>query len=378
MGIKIGMDPKAYWIGFNKIRGIGPVRFQQLFDYFGTLEIAWNAPYESLRQAGLGEKVTNSFIETRRMLDLEMEVKKVSDLGIQVITLQDENYPRRLKEIDQPPPVLFVKGGLLPQDDWAVAIVGTRQNSVYGRQVTEELASFLAQNKVTVISGLARGIDIIAHDATLKAGGRTIAVLGCGVDQIYPPENRIIAEKMIKNGALISEYAIGTPPDGINFPPRNRIISGLSLATVVVEAGESSGALITSTFAVNQGREVFAAPGNYYAPKSKGTNRLIRDGARPLLDFNDILEVLHLDHVQDFHYAQSALPSDKIEKVLFEVLSKDSLYIDEILALTGLPIEKVSAALIMMELKGLVRQDNPMTYFAIKDDSGNYEENKNE
>lgn len=371
------MDPKAYWIGFNKIRGIGAVRFQQLLNYFGTLEIAWNAPYESLRQAGLGEKVTNSFIETRRKLDLEMEIKKIIDLGINVLTLQDEDYPRRLKEIDQPPPVLFVRGGLIPQDDWAVAIVGTRQNSVYGRQLTEELATFLAQNKVTVVSGLARGIDIIAHDAALRAGGRTLAILGCGVDQIYPPENRIIAEKMINNGALVSEYALGTPPDGINFPPRNRIISGLSLATVVVEAGETSGALITSTFAVNQGREVFAAPGNYYAPKSKGTNRLICDGARPLLDFNDILEILHLDHVEDFHFAQSVLPSDKIEKILFEALSNDSLHIDEILALTGLPIEKVSAALVMMELKGLVRQVNPMTYFAIKEEFGKYEEKGN-
>jgi DNA processing protein len=245
------MDPKAYWIGFNKIRGIGAVRFQQLLNFFGTLEIAWSAPYESLRHAGLGEKVTNSFLETRQKLDLAMEIKKISDLGIQVLTLQDEDYPRRLKEIDQPPPVLFVRGGLLPQDDWSVAIVGTRQNTVYGRQITEELAAFLAQNKVTVVSGLARGIDIIAHETVLKAGGRTLAVLGCGVDQIYPPENRIIAEKMIKNGALVSEYALGTPPDGINFPPRNRIISGLSLATIVVEAGETSGALITSTFAVN-------------------------------------------------------------------------------------------------------------------------------
>jgi DNA processing protein len=370
------MDPKAYWIGFNKIRGIGAVRFQQLLNYFGTLEIAWSAPYESLRQAGLGEKITNSFIETRRKLDLEIEIKKIIDLGINVFTLQDEDYPRRLREIDQPPPVLFVKGKLIPEDDWAVAIVGTRQNSVYGRQFTEELATFLAQNKITVVSGLARGIDIIAHDASLKAGGRTLAVLGCGVDKIYPPENHIIAEKMIRNGALMSEYSLGTPPEGINFPPRNRIISGLSLATVVVEAGEKSGALITSTFAVNQGREVFAAPGNYYAPKSKGTNRLIRDGARPLLDFNDILEIFHLDHVEDFHFAQKVLPTDNIEKILFEELCKESLHIDEILALTKLPIEKVSAALVMMELKGLVRQVNPMIYFAVKEESGKYEENE--
>jgi DNA processing protein len=369
------MEPKAYWIGFNKIRGIGSVRFQQLLDYFGSLEVAWNAPYAALRQAGLGEKVTNSFIQTRPTIDLEHEIKKISDLGIQVITLNEDNYPRRLKEIDQPPPVLYVKGKLIPQDDWAVAIVGTRQNTTYGRQLTEELAGFLALNRVTIVSGLARGIDVIAHEAAVKAGGRSVAVLGCGVDQIYPPENRLIAQKMIANGALISEYAVGTPPDGLNFPPRNRIISGLSLATVVVEAGDTSGALITSTFAVNQGREVFAAPGNFYAPKSKGTNRLIRDGARPLLDFNDIVEVLHLEHVQDFHFAQKNIPEDPVQSAVFEILTKESMYIDDILAQTGLPIAKVSAALTMMELKGLVRQTGPMTYHAVKDESGIYKDN---
>jgi DNA processing protein len=368
------MDPKAYWIGFNKTRGIGSVRFQQLLNFFGSLEVAWHASYEALRRAGLGEKVTNSFLQVRPTIDLELEVKKISDLGIQVVTLNEDCYPRRLKEIDQPPPVLYMKGKLIPQDDWAVAIVGTRQNSAYGRQLTEELSAFLAMNQVTVISGLARGIDIIAHEAALKVGGRSIAVLGCGVDQIYPPENRAIALRMLAKGAIISEYAVGTPPDGLNFPPRNRIISGLSLATVVVEAGDTSGALITSTFAVNQGREVFAAPGNYYAPKSKGTHRLIRDGARPLLDFNDILEILHLEHVQDFHVAQKNLPADPIQNVIFEILTREAMYIDDILAQTGLPIDTVSSTLTIMELKGLVRQTSPMTYFAIKEESGEYKE----
>jgi DNA processing protein len=368
------MEQKAYWIGFNKIRGIGSVRFQQLIDYFGNLEVAWQAPYDALRQAGLGEKVTNSFIQIRPTMDLQMELQKIIDLGIEVITLADDAYPRRLREVDQPPPVIYLKGKMEPQDDWAVAIVGTRQNSLYGRQLTEELAGFLANNQVTVISGLARGIDIIAHEAALKAGGRTIAVLGCGVDQTYPPEHRGIASKIIMNGALLSEYSVGTPPDGINFPPRNRIISGLSLATVVVEAGDSSGALITSTFAVNQGREVFAAPGGFYAIKSKGTNRLIRDGARPLLDFNDILEVLHLENVRDYHLAQKNVPTDPVQSSIFEILTKDAMYIDEILEKSGLSIDKVSAALTMMELKGMVRQTAPMTYFAIKDEKVDYKD----
>ena len=368
------MQPQAYWIGFNKIRGIGSVRLKQLLDYFGSLEVAWNASYSALREAGLGEKVTRTFLQTRPSIDLDLEMEKLSKFGIQVVILDDQNYPHRLKEIEQPPPVLFVKGELMPQDDWAVAIVGTRQNSAYGRQLTEELAMFLAMNHVTVISGLARGIDGIAHEAALKAGGRSLAVLGCGVDQVYPPEHRTTAEKIINNGALISEYAIGTPPDGLNFPPRNRIISGLSLATIVIEAGENSGALITATFAVNQGREVFAAPGNFYAPKSKGTNRLIRDGARPLIDFNDILEVLHLEHVQDFQVAQKNLPDDPVQSVIFEILSKEALYVDDILAQTGLPVDKVSSALTIMELKGLVRQTSPMTFFAIKEEYKNYKD----
>jgi DNA processing protein len=368
------MDLKAYWIGFNKIKGIGAVRLRQLLDYFGNLEIAWSAPYDSLREAGLGEKVSRSFVQSRQDINLDFEMEQISKLGITVVTVIEENYPRRLKEIDQPPPVLFIKGELDHQDDWAVAIVGTRQNSAYGRQLTEELAGFLAINHITVVSGLARGIDIIAHEAALKAGGRSIAVLGCGVDQIYPPEHRNTAQRMVKNGALISEYAIGTPPDGLNFPPRNRIISGMSLATVVVEAGETSGALITSTFAVNQGREVFAAPGFYYAPKSKGTNRLIRDGARPLLDFNDILEVLQLGHLEYFQSAQKDLPADPLQNALFEVLSKEALYIDDILAQTGLPVDKVSSALTIMELKGWVKQTGPMTFFAIKEESGKYKD----
>jgi len=371
------MDPKAYWIGFNRIRGIGAVRVQQLLEYFGSLDVAWNAPYETLRQAGLGDKLTNSLIQSRRNIDLELEIQKLANLGIHALICKEEGYPKRLKEIENPPPVIYYRGEFKPEDDRAVAIVGTRQKTAYGRQITEELSSFLVQNGITVVSGLARGIDSIAHDASLKAGGRTIAVLGSGVDQIYPPEHNHLADEIMKNGVLISEFAIGTPPDGINFPPRNRVISGLSLATVVVEAGETSGALITATFAANQGREVFAVPGNIYSPKSKGTNRLIRDGARPLLDFNEILESLNLGNISEYHYAQRALPSDEIESILINALSKEPMHIDDLQATTGQPIEKVSAALIMMELKGMVRQVNPSTYLAIREDTELYEVNKN-
>jgi DNA processing protein len=183
---------------------------------------------------------------------------------------------------------MYIRGEYLPDDLFAVAIVGTRKVTPYGRQVTEEIASFLAANGMTVISGLARGVDAIAHQTALKAGGRTIGILGSGVDKIYPPEHRGLAEQMIARGAIISDYAVGTPPDASNFPPRNRIISGLSLAVVVIEAAETSGALITAEFAAEQGREIFAVPGSILAPQSKGTNRLIQKGAQPLLTPDDL------------------------------------------------------------------------------------------
>ena len=199
-----------------------------------------------------------------------------------MLTWEDAAYPHRLKEIDQPPPVLYLRGEILDEDGWCVAMVGTRRITVYGRQVAEEMASFLARRGITLVSGLARGVDGVAHEACLRAGGRTFAVLGSGVDRIYPPEHEKPGRtRIIERGAVISDYAPGTPPDSANFPPRNRIISGLSLATIVVEAGETSGALITATFAAEQGRDVLAVPGNINAPQSKGTNRLIQNGARP-------------------------------------------------------------------------------------------------
>ena len=267
-----------------------------------------------------------------------------------------------------------MRGEIVPQDQWAVAIVGTRQKTSYGMQVTRELSSFLARNKITVVSGLARGIDSIAHEAALKANGRTIAVLGSGVDQIYPPEHRGLAMNVINNGALVSEYALGTLPEGINFPPRNRIISGLSLATIVIEAGVKSGALITAAFAADQGREVFAVPGAIYSPKSKGTNKLIADGAHPLIRYDEILEVLNLEKVQEFHKAQRVLPSNEVELALLKSISREPMHIDDIQNATGLPVEKVSAMLVMMELKGLVRQIGNQTYLAIREDEVDYGE----
>jgi DNA processing protein len=288
------MDDKKYWIGFNLIQGIGAVRMQGLIAYFGELESAWRASPAELAQAGLGLKVIERVIQARESVDLEKVWEKIEKQGIKILTWQDEAYPQRLKEIDQPPPVLYIRGEYLPDDLFAVAIVGTRRVTPYGRQITEELAAYLAANGMTVISGLARGVDAVAHQATLRAGGCTIGVLGSGVDKIYPPEHRALAEQMLERGAIISDYAPGAPPDASNFPPRNRIISGLSLAVVVIEAGETSGALITAEFAAEQGREVFAVPGSILAPQSKGTNKLIQNGALPLLSVDDLMQALDI------------------------------------------------------------------------------------
>jgi DNA processing protein len=366
------MADKRYWIGFNLIKGIGAVRMQALIQHFGDLEIAWNAAPVDLARAGLGLKLIERVVQARGNIDLEKVWAKIEGQGIKVLTWEDEAYPQRLKEIDQPPPVLYIRGEYLPDDLFAVAIVGTRRVTAYGRQITEELASFLAANGMTVISGLARGVDAIAHQTALQAGGRTIGVLGSGVDRIYPPEHRALADQMLERGAIVSDYAPGTPPDASNFPPRNRIISGLSLAVVVVEAGETSGALITAEFAAEQGREIFAVPGSILAPQSKGTNKLIQNGALPLLSVNDLMQALELTRVGERKAMRKMIPTDETEARLLNVLGEEPLHVDEIRNQADLPIEKVSAALALMELKGMVRQVGGMNYVAVREVQSDY------
>jgi DNA processing protein len=366
------MDARCYWLGFNLVKGIGAVRLQGLIQHFGSLEQAWDADAGELRQAGLSSKIVERLLQVRQGTDLERLWEQVRDLGIQVLTWDDETYPPRLKDIEQPPPVLYVRGELLEEDLWAVAIVGTRRVTPYGRQIAEEVASLLGGNGVTVVSGLARGVDAVAHTAALRAGGRTLAVLGCGVDRIYPPEHHALAEQLMARGALLSDYAPGTPPESANFPPRNRIISGLSVATIVIEAGETSGALITAEFAAEQGREVFAVPGSILAPQSKGPNRLIANGARPLLDARDVLDVLNLTRVSQHRAARKSLPADATEAQVIDTMADEPLHVDEIRVKCGLPIEKVTAALVMMELKGMVRQVGGLHYVAVRETQSEY------
>ena len=360
-------DEKKYWIGFNLVRGIGAVRFQQILSFFGDLSLAWNAPAEAFREAGLPERALSNFLRLREETDLDVLVDSIHKKDVQVLTLLDEAYPKLLKQIDQAPPVLYIRGTLLPADDFAVAMVGTRRISAYGQQITRDTSLYLAGHGLTIVSGLARGVDALAHQSALQAGGRTIAVLGSGADVIYPPEHRQLAEAIIENGAIISDYPLGTQPEGVNFPPRNRIISGLSLATVVVEAGERSGALITADFAVEQGRDVFAVPGNILSPASKGTNRLIQKGAYALVSPQDVLDLLELSQVVEYQAARQALPADTTEAKILQSMGYEPVHVDEICNAVGLAVEKVTAALTMMELKGLVQHVGGMRYAAIRE-----------
>jgi len=356
------IDSKRYWVAFNRVMGIGPVRLRALLDAFGDIEAAWNASESDLRASGLEARALANLLEARARIDLDEELSRIRSLGYQVITWEDQGYPERLTEIDAPPPAIYVWGEVTPQDRWAAAVVGTRHPSPYGVAVARDLAAVLAAGGVTVVSGLARGVDAIAHQAALEAGGRTLAVLGSGLDRIYPPEHRRLAEAISQRGAVMSDYPLGTAPEAGNFPPRNRIIAGLSMAVVIVEAGEGSGALITADFAAEQGREVFAVPGSVYQRTSRGTNQLIRSGARPLVALEDVLEALNLEAVSRQEAVSEALPQDETEARVLAALTSEPVHVDEVQARCGLPAAQVSASLSMLELKGRARQVGGMQY----------------
>ncbi|MCH7510865.1 MAG: DNA-protecting protein DprA, partial [Chloroflexi bacterium] len=286
----------------------------------------------------------------------------------------DGSYPRRLKEIYDRPPLLYVRGQLTSADEWAVALVGTRRATVYGRQAAEELAGGLARNGVTVVSGLARGIDSIGHKTTLAAGGRTIAVLACGLDMVYPPEHLRLAQEIMEQGALLSDYSLGTQPRSEFFPRRNRIMVGLSLGVLVVEGDLKSGALITARQALDENREVFAVPGSIYSPTYRGANWLIQAGQAKLVTrVEDILEELNLTMAAHQMEAKELLPADETEAALLRLLSLEPIHIDEVRRESAMPIATVSGALAMLELKGMVRHVGNMNYVKAREARATYE-----
>jgi DNA processing protein len=355
-------DDVKYWVGFNSIPGIGRVRLTQLENHFGNLENAWKASPGELKRAGLDSVALRAITQWRPRVSPEAEMEKVDHYGVRVVTCNDTSYPSRLKEIYDYPPVLYIRGSLLPEEEWCLAVVGTRRASVYGKQVTEEIVSDLAQSKITIVSGLAKGIDTTAHQSALDAGGRSLAVFACGLDIVYPSENAKLARRIIEQGALISEYPLGTRPRAENFPRRNRILSGLSLGVLVTEAGDTSGALITARMALEQNREVFAIPGSILSPASRGTNHLIQEGAKLVRDYTDILEELNLTAVARQMEMREILPESDTESLLLKQLSAEPTHIDEVCQSSKLPAATVSSTLAMMELKGLVKQVGTMNY----------------
>ena len=364
----------AWWVAFHRIARLGSVRFGLLERAFPSLEEAWNADAAALRAAGLDAATVELVVAQRPEIDPQHELERLEEAGVRPIPRFHSAYPARLREIADPPPLIYVRGAMAPQDEWALALVGTRRATAYGRQAAGELARDLATNGVTVVSGLARGIDTIAHRAALDAGGRTIAVLANGLDTVYPPENRGLAGEIAEAGALISDYPLGTKPRAEFFPRRNRIMSGVSLGTLVVEGDVKSGAMITARFAGEQNREVFAVPGSIFAPQSRGPLSLIRDGATPVASVEHVLEALNLTMIgAQMDFGRAAPPASEDERALMEVLTREPRHVDEVVRDTGLAAARVSATLALLELKGQVRDLGGMQYVRVREPAPAYE-----
>lgn len=359
----IDSGEKRFWMGFNVFEGIGPLRFKLLLDFFGTAKKAYEASGEELRRIGLGEKLVGKFEEFRKNFDPDLYLVRVSKLGIEILTFDDKNYPEVLKEIPDPPPVVYVKTNNLKKifQKKAVAVVGTRLPTAYGRKATEMIVEGLIASGLVVVSGLARGVDKIAHETTLNNGGLTIGVLGCGLDKVYPPEHKGLVEKIIENGgAVISEFPLGMDAVPGNFPARNRIISGLSLGVVITEAAKDSGSLITASHAAEQGREVFAVPGPITSPMSKGTAELIKKGAKLVSEVGDILEELQVKSYKGAE-PRSLKENENLseeERRIVTILKDEDLNIDEIIRKTGLESGRIGSLLSLMEIRGLIKSYN--------------------
>lgn len=369
------MSDTKYWVGFTLIPGIGRVRLSRLEQHFGKLERAWQANATELETAGLDSRSIEAVVSNRPKISLDAEMEKLERYRVTVLTYKDEAYPFRLKEIYEPPPVIYIRGSLTPEDDWSLAVVGTRRPTFYGREVVEQIVGDLARNRITIVSGLAKGIDATAHRAALDSGGRSIAVFGCGLDIVYPREHVKLARQIMENGALISEFPLGTTPRRENFPLRNRIMSGLSLGVLVVEAGEVSGALITAGHALEQNREVFAVPGSVLSAVSRGTNRLIQEGAKLVSGANDILEELNLTMAVQQIEVKELVPATETESTILQILrnlSPEPTHIDEVGHQSRLPIATVSSALSMMELKGMIKQVGGMNYIIARETRADY------
>lgn len=347
------LDAK-YWVALSTHSKIGARTFAKLFKRFKKLERIWKINRFELGLAGLDMGQIEAVLEVVKNINPEKEMSKLKKQNIKVLIYPDKNYPELLKEIPDPPGILYYRGEL-NQEELTFAVVGSRKYTNYGKRVTEEIVYQLAINGLTIVSGLALGIDTFAHQATIEAKGRTIAVLACGLDQIYPISNIHLADKIISRGGVIfSEFPLGMPALNYNFPIRNRIIAGLSLGTLVIEAAQNSGSLLTATAAIDYNREVFAVPGEIYSETSDGTNKLIKLGAKLVTSYKDILEELNIEAEKDFYKAKKILPDSREEEILLKLLGRPIL-IDELVKNSGLGAAAVNSTLIQMELKGKVK-----------------------
>ncbi len=330
---------------------------------FGDLECFLRAKLGDFLEIGLNPKAAQEVVAQREKIDPDIVWKKLQEIKARIITEESQEYPARLREISSPPVFLYIRGRLLPEDDLSFAVVGTRLITEYGRRVVEEIVGGLAQAGLSIVSGMAFGIDTEVHKITLARDGRTIAVLGCGLDYLYPPANASLGRRIIESGgAVISEYASGVPPLKQHFPARNRIISGMTRGTLVVEAGERSGALITARFALDQNREVFAIPGDIFREKSQGPNNLIKSGAYPVTRAEDILEILNIRTLKSSVKVRKVIPANKTEEEILCVLGEDPRHIDEICRVLKKLTQEVSTQLSVMEMKGMVKNVGGMRY----------------
>ena len=355
-----------YWLALDRVPQLGTVRFRRLEAYFGDLGNAWHASLSELSQAGIEGRAANEIVAARDRVSPDAEVEELERAGVSPLHWHHPDYPFRLKEIPDPPPVIYIKGEMLPTDERSVAVVGTRSPTAYGREVATALASDLARNGMTIVSGLARGIDGVVHRAALDSNGRTIAVVASGLDIVYPREHTRLLQQIQERGAVVSEYPLGVRPDPRNFPRRNRLMIGITLGTLVIEADYPSGAKWTVKHALDQDREVFCVPGSIFSPMSRLTNHLIKEGAKLVSNYEDILEELNLTAVaqqMDMPLVQTL--ADESELALLRHLDHEPVHIDDIRRRAELSIMEISGLLAMMELKGLVKQVGCMHYIRI-------------
>ena len=350
------------------VSGIGPARVRALVGHFRSAAAARAASVPALCQVeGIEKTLAENIRHADNVAWAQQQIELSERHQCHLVTFWDSEFPTLLKKIYDPPVLLFVKGDLRAADESAMAVVGTRAPTEYGKLVAEKLTAALCGRRLTIVSGLARGIDTVAHQTALKSGGRTLAVLGAGLDNIYPPENRRLAQEIASHGVLISEYFFGTKPDAVNFPRRNRLISGLSYGTLVIEAGETSGALITAQAALEQGREVFAVPGSVFSPKSLGPHRLIQDGAKLVLGIDDIMAELP-QQLDIFDHAPPAAPAvalTEAEQKVLAQLSHEPRHIDWLARQTNFPTSRLLALLLDLEFKNLVKQLPGMQFVKI-------------